>query len=249
MPQGTFNDIIKKHFSTKIFLIGIILSVVTLVIEKCSCRFAMIIYQLDYGVPSWVSIVIESISFISFFMLFTGLFIFRRHCLGLSKKDGLLLVAITSIINVAVSIEKSILLLYSGINYASIVSLIPLALQIAITIGIISGINDFKCGKNPQHTADALIFALFIKLLFVFSLCVVGVVMILLLIGVYSFVASFHLLFFKTGDIPVSKLVFEASVHLISILISPSSFVSSVMYLSVLFRIKNNIKKLDCVEE
>lgn len=246
MPQGTFNDIIKKHFSTKIFLIGIIFSAVTMVIEKLSNRFSILVYQLDFGIPNWVPLVLDILSFISFTLLFIGLFIFRRHCLGLSEKDGLLLVAITSIINVAVSIEKSILLFYSGINYASIVSLIPLSLQTAITIGIISGIIDFKWGKNPQRTADALIFSLSCKFIFAIILCVISFVFTNLLSYVFMVQLIMSLL---TGTGPMEETSRKIYLHVINILLSPTTFVSAVMYLSVLFRIKNDIKKLDKAEE
>ncbi len=242
MPQGTFNDIIKKHFSTKIFLIGIILSAVTMVIEKISSRFSVLVYQLNFGIPNWVPLVLDILSFISFALLFIGLFIFRRHCLGLSEKDGLLLVAITSIINVAVSIEKSILLFYGGINYASIVSLIPLSLQTAITIGIISGIIDFKWGKNPQRTADALIFALFCKVVFTAVLFIIGFLSTFVLFYAFILQLIFSLL---AGTHPLEETSRKIFLHVINILLSPTTFVSAVMYLSVLFRIKNGIKKLD----
>lgn len=246
MPQGTFNDIIKKHFSTKIFLIGIIFSAVTMVIEKLSNRFSILVYQLDFGIPNWVSPIYEVVSFISFALLFIGLFIFRRHCLGLSEKDGLLLVAITSIINVAVSIEKSILLFYGGINYASIVSLIPLSLQTAITIGIISGIIDYKWGKNPQRTADALIFALFCKVVFTAVLFIIGFLSTCALFYAFILQLIFSLL---AGTHPMEETSRKIYLHVINILLSPTTFVSAVMYLSVLFRIKNDIKKLDKAEE
>ncbi len=245
MAQSRYDGIIKKHFSTKIFLIGIIFSAITLVLEKCSCRFVNLIFQLDFGIPTWFSTIIESISFISFSVLFIGLFIFRRHCLGKSEKNGLILVAITSIVNVAISIWKSMLLLCSGINYASIVSLIPLAIQIAITISIISGIVDFKWGKNPQHTADALIFAISCKFIFAFVLCVISYI----LKQMMGFVLLFQILM---GPLAVTKPIEETSrtiaLHLANVVIAPSTIVSAVMYLSVLFRIKNDIKKLDKIE-
>ncbi len=246
MPPIIFNDIIKKHFSTKIFLIGIIFSAVTMVIEKLSNRFSMLVYQLDFGIPNWVSPIFEIVSFISFALLFIGLFIFRRHCLGLSEKDGLILVAIASVINAAISIEKTVLLLYSGINIASMVSLIPLAIQFMITICTVKAVIDFNQNGNPEGTANALIFALFCKVVFTAVLFIIGVLSTCALFYVFILQLVMGLL---AGTGPMEETSRKIFLHVINILLSPTTFVSAVMYLSVLFRVKNGIKKLDCVEE
>ncbi len=247
MIRDTFNDIIKKHFSTKIFLIGIIYSAVTMVIEKISSRFSVLVYQLDFGIPNWVPIVLDILSFISFTLLFIGLFIFRRHCLGLSKsKDGLLLVAIASIINSAISIEKTVLLLYSGINYASMISLIPLAIQFMITMCVVKAVIDFIQNGNPKGTANALILALFCKVVFTAVLCIIGAYSTFVLFYKFIFQLIFSLL---AGTHPMEETSRKIYLHVINILLSPTTYVSAVMYLSVLFRIKNDITKLGKAEE